>query len=320
MSTNARIVGQQSLNRFVVELSYSGRSVPEGLMGELASIGWRVPPVPPRPASAIDWDTPDPAAGTPYSIGEWRVEGVALGAPTGSGIGGRWTDEERVRYLSAIRAVFRSHPVTLEEIDVEPDVNGTGVSSTPSDTAAPAPMVPSGVDGPSVGLFAVLAPDRAGVLGALCESIGQPYLSYRAVVAASAEVGAAPETAARSSVGWLEARLTPEQLDSASGSTLISSPLFRHGLWLCHAPSVLGDVARQGLTLVRAIVADADATFVRDGVRSMCGADLGIETLQSNGRNTDVLLEGGVEPMLFDAVCAEIVRISPESVCRGAVT
>lgn len=73
-----------------VVLSFDGLNEPTPLFSELASIGWQIPAVPPRPSSAIEW-TPDPVAGTDYTVHPWKVEDFPLGR-------GAWSsdDEERV--------------------------------------------------------------------------------------------------------------------------------------------------------------------------------------------------------------------------------
>lgn len=60
-----------------VVLSFEGLHEPEELWPLLADIGWVVPGMPPRPANAIDW-TPDPVAGTDYTVLPWRVKDFRL--------------------------------------------------------------------------------------------------------------------------------------------------------------------------------------------------------------------------------------------------
>ena len=60
-----------------VTLSFDGKEQPLGLLSDLAAIGWNVPVAPSRPSSAIDW-TPDPVAGTEYTILPWRVRQFQL--------------------------------------------------------------------------------------------------------------------------------------------------------------------------------------------------------------------------------------------------
>lgn len=340
MSTNARIIGQQSLNRFVLELSYSGLAQPEALFAELTTLGWRVPPPPPRPATAIDWDTPDPDAGTAYTIVDWQVDGVAPGPPSGSGIGGRWNEEERAKHLRAVRDVLARNRVTVHEVDIEPDERTAAAPAGPtassngedsrhdlangSESARPAsaaPVVSEHVGRPMAQLVAVVAPDRATVLEALCAAMDRSVRCHGAVATTAVGVAARPGTPERPSVGWYEAELTVEDLETSSGSTLLSSPLFRHGLWVCHPVSGSERPGLvEGMSLIRGIVPADDVELVGSGIDSFCGVTLTPSAVQSNGRNADVLLEGLVEPVLFDAVCAEIVRIAPDSVCRGTAT
>lgn len=60
-----------------VTLSFDGKEQPLALLGDLAAIGWNVPVTPSRPSSAIEW-TPDPVAGTEYTILPWRVRQFQL--------------------------------------------------------------------------------------------------------------------------------------------------------------------------------------------------------------------------------------------------
>ena len=74
-----------------VIFSFEGTNPPKGLLADLQRIGWIVPPPPPPPSSAIDW-TPDPTAGTDYTLRPWRVkefrlEGGDWPAPTEREIG-----------------------------------------------------------------------------------------------------------------------------------------------------------------------------------------------------------------------------------------
>ena len=61
-----------------VFLSFDGLNPPMPMLADLAAIGWDVPPIPPRPSSAIEW-VPDPVAGTDYTIHPWRVDDFVLG-------------------------------------------------------------------------------------------------------------------------------------------------------------------------------------------------------------------------------------------------
>ncbi len=74
-----------------VVLSFQGLHEPVELWEKLTAIGWIVPGMPPRPANAIEW-TPDPVAGTDYTVLPWRVKEHRLEE-------GTWTiDEDKVGY------------------------------------------------------------------------------------------------------------------------------------------------------------------------------------------------------------------------------
>jgi hypothetical protein len=62
-----------------LEVVYDGTKPPIGLFDALVAAGWSQPVAAPPPRSAIDWATPDPAAGTRYTIAPYRaVSRVAL--------------------------------------------------------------------------------------------------------------------------------------------------------------------------------------------------------------------------------------------------
>lgn len=69
-----------------VVLSFEGLHEPTSLWTKLTAIGWDIPQMPPRPANAIEW-TPDPVAGTDFTVLPWRVTDFRLGD-------GTWTVEE----------------------------------------------------------------------------------------------------------------------------------------------------------------------------------------------------------------------------------
>ena len=115
----------------VVALSFDGLNEPTPLFTELASIGWEIPAVPPRPSSAIEW-TPDPVAGTDYTVHPWKVEDFMLGR-------GAWSsdDEERVA-AQTIESLQRY----AAEIDAPADHLRQVAAQTPS---TPMPVAaPSG--------------------------------------------------------------------------------------------------------------------------------------------------------------------------------
>lgn len=60
-----------------VMLSFQALAEPQGLFNDLHALGWTIPKMPPRPANAIDW-TPDPVAGTDYTVLPWRVTEFCL--------------------------------------------------------------------------------------------------------------------------------------------------------------------------------------------------------------------------------------------------
>ena len=69
-----------------VVLSFQGLHEPTQLWDALRAIGWDVPAMPPRPANAIEW-TPDPVAGTDFTVLPWEVKEFRLEE-------GAWTVDE----------------------------------------------------------------------------------------------------------------------------------------------------------------------------------------------------------------------------------
>ena len=87
----------------VVTLSFDGLNSPDELLAELAALGWEVPPVPPRPSSAIEW-VPDPVLGTAYTVHPWTVEDFALGRPD-------WAPADGEEITAQTVSVLRRHGV-----------------------------------------------------------------------------------------------------------------------------------------------------------------------------------------------------------------
>lgn len=90
----------------VVALSFDGLNEPTPLFTELASIGWQIPAVPPRPSSAIEW-TPDPVAGTDYTVHPWKVEDFLLGR-------GPWSSDDEERVAAQTIESLRRYAVEID--------------------------------------------------------------------------------------------------------------------------------------------------------------------------------------------------------------
>jgi hypothetical protein len=97
MTISVEIKTKGSTRTTWLEVTYSGLEPPLGLFDDLAMVGWTPPPIPPPPASSIDWSRPDTTTGQTFTIADYLIEGAVVEAPRGSGPLGRWTDADRRR-------------------------------------------------------------------------------------------------------------------------------------------------------------------------------------------------------------------------------
>lgn len=92
-----------------VVLEFEGLDVPTDMLGSLASLGWTIPSVPSPPRTAIEW-VPDPAAGTAYTIGPWRVKAFVLEP-------GDWDREAASAVAMHTLAILQRHDAVIEAPD-----------------------------------------------------------------------------------------------------------------------------------------------------------------------------------------------------------
>ena len=90
-----RTRGRGSSQQAWLEVSFAGLHPPVQLFDDLSMVGWTTPPIPPPPASAIDWTTPDPGTGQSFTLKDYLVEHLVIDPPKGTGPLGRWTDADR---------------------------------------------------------------------------------------------------------------------------------------------------------------------------------------------------------------------------------
>ena len=114
-----------------LEVAYWGTTPPAGLFADLEMIGWQPPVAAAPPASAIDWEAPDPATGERFTLRPWRVEGAVVEPPRGSGPRGHWTTADRDAFLLPLHGVLRRHGLHDDPAPASPG-------------AAPAPARPAG--------------------------------------------------------------------------------------------------------------------------------------------------------------------------------
>lgn len=139
-----RTRGRGSSQQAWLEVSFAGLHPPVQLFDDLSMVGWTTPPIPPPPASAIDWTTPDPGTGQSFTLKDYLVEHLVIDPPKGTGPLGRWTDADRKIHLQVVERVLHRHGLELHDgappsqLPPPPAAEpANAATSTPS--AAPAP-------------------------------------------------------------------------------------------------------------------------------------------------------------------------------------
>jgi len=122
---------RERTNEIWLSVDYDGLVPPVLLFDDLAMIGWRPPAPTPPPASAIDWSTPDPVAGTSHSVRSYRVTGARVEAPPGSGPRGAWTPADRHAHLLPLRGVLARHGLALEDAEAVTEVEAFALLPAP---------------------------------------------------------------------------------------------------------------------------------------------------------------------------------------------
>ncbi len=92
-----------------VLFSFDGLKPPRALFGDLETLGWDVPPVPPPPGSAIVW-RPDPTTGADHTITSWQVTEFRLIPDT------RWTAEAEASMGASTIEVLKKHDVDITAV------------------------------------------------------------------------------------------------------------------------------------------------------------------------------------------------------------
>jgi hypothetical protein len=89
-----------------IEIEYPVEAIPQGLIDDLAGIGFAESTQYARLPAMVAWDR---ATGQDL---DYRSQEVTLGGPRGSGLFGAWTDAEKRTHMAAARKVFRKHGIT----------------------------------------------------------------------------------------------------------------------------------------------------------------------------------------------------------------
>jgi hypothetical protein len=123
-----------------LQLHYDGRRPPIGLLDDIARLGWSVPPPPSRPASAIDWYTPDPMTGERFTVRPWRAV-HDIDPPGRRAARSTWDAGDRAGALRALAPVLVGHQVQVTSPVPELVALATAVRTAGDPTAA-TPVVP----------------------------------------------------------------------------------------------------------------------------------------------------------------------------------
>jgi hypothetical protein len=124
-----------------LQLHYDGREPPVGLLDDIAHLGWSVPPPPARPASAIDWYTPDPLTGQRFTVRPWHAV-HDIEAPGRHSAPATWPADRRAGALRALASVFLGHSVVVTSSVPELAALARGDGPEPFDPCAPAAEPP----------------------------------------------------------------------------------------------------------------------------------------------------------------------------------
>lgn len=115
-----------------VTLAFDGLNEPTGLFADLHGMGWSVPPVPPRPGSAIEW-VPDPSTGQDFTIRNWRVKEFRLAE------GSWWTAEQAANIGAVTIEALKRHGANIVGLRGEQMAAATPTAAPAAATAAAAP-------------------------------------------------------------------------------------------------------------------------------------------------------------------------------------
>ncbi len=155
-----RTRGRGSSQQVWLEVSFAGLRPPVQLLDDLSMVGWGTPPIPPPPASAIDWATPDPTTGQNFTLNDYLVEHLVIDPPKGSAPLGRWNDADRKIHLQVVERVLARHGLELRAGEPTsqlppppsraPAPDAAVVAPTPAPPSPPAPAAEPAAAAPAV--------------------------------------------------------------------------------------------------------------------------------------------------------------------------
>ena len=254
-----------------VVLSFQGLHEPTSLFEELTEIGWDVPNMPPRPANAIDW-TPDPVAGTDYTVLPWTVKEFRLGE-------GAWTvavEEVGERTLDALldnhaeiigsSDQIAEHAATYEHRKIARQTAAQNPVQVPVEAQSAAPVAAAPVAAAPVAAAPVAVPAAQAVPEQpAAQQPAAPAASYRSIVLIGFSVNEDPLPAPGSWIGisgrqktrceWNEHSLSADQAipgHQAMGALVAAGA----GAWYAETATPLVETAPAGHTIVRIVLPD----------------------------------------------------------------
>jgi len=139
MTTRVEIKSKPSSPTVWLEVTYSGLAPPVSLFDDLSMVGWTPPPIPPPPASAIDWSQPDTRTGQNFTIADYLVEAAVVDAPRGSGPLGRWTDADRRAHFAVLEGVLKRYDLLDQVKEGQHRTRATAPAASPAPPAAATP-------------------------------------------------------------------------------------------------------------------------------------------------------------------------------------
>ena len=119
-----------------VVLAFDGLAVPTPLFVDLNRLGWAIPAVPPPPSAAIDW-TPDPVAGTDYTLLPWRVTDFRLDS-------GTWAQSSEKAIGGLTIEVLKRHQVNIVGLRGLSEAELQAAAAVPGAPAQQAPAAQAG--------------------------------------------------------------------------------------------------------------------------------------------------------------------------------
>lgn len=121
-----------------VVLGFNGLTPPNAMFAALHELGWSIPHAPPPPGTAIDW-TPDPVAGTDYTLRPWKVTEFRLHR-------GSWAPEDEPQIAAATVQVLRQHGANIAGLrrQTEAEEAAAAPAAATRAVAPAAPAAPAG--------------------------------------------------------------------------------------------------------------------------------------------------------------------------------